>query len=176
MLWLLFNFYMKTKKCTKCLEEKPLTSEFFHRKKYYSDGFQSICKVCRNAYVKKWRNDNKEQIKIIDKKRNKIRYIKNKEEIIKKTTEYQKKNKEKIKITRKTHREKNPKQYKKYSDNQKSNRKKYRDELYDCYVKTQLIKKGFKNEDITDDLIETHKLIIKIKRYEKHQRITGKSN
>jgi len=42
---------MKTKKCTKCGIEKPLTAEYYYRNASRASGFQSCCKVCRkNSY------------------------------------------------------------------------------------------------------------------------------
>ena len=44
-----------TKKCTKCGESRNRTE--FHKHKHTSDGLQSQCKVCNNAYQKKRRED-----------------------------------------------------------------------------------------------------------------------
>ena len=44
---------MKTKTCTKCNIEKPLNREHFHW--YYgTQRWYSQCKLCKNAYSKKW--------------------------------------------------------------------------------------------------------------------------
>jgi hypothetical protein len=47
---------MNTKTCTKCKEEKPLTS--FHKKSGTYDGLQQRCKTCRNEDKQKYRKDN----------------------------------------------------------------------------------------------------------------------
>ena len=36
------------KKCSKCGEQKPATSEFFHIRKESSDGWNAMCRLCRN--------------------------------------------------------------------------------------------------------------------------------
>lgn len=41
--------------------------------------------------------------------------------------------------------------------------------LTDAYMKKHLLKLGYNKEDFTTDLIDTHRQIIKIKRYAKHQ-------
>jgi hypothetical protein len=162
---------MITKICNKCGEEKELTKEFFFTSKY-NDGFVARCKICRNADAKKWKKYNAEKMKILSKISAHKTYLKYKDKIIKKSTEYNKKNKDKLKITRKKHRDNNPEQYKGYYINQKGNKQKYRDKLYDSYIKAKLYRKGFKYKDITDELIETQRIITKIKRHEKHKRIT----
>jgi hypothetical protein len=48
------------KKCTKCGEEKPATTEYFPR---FRDGLNTRCKVCKNEYAKKWRVRNDDHIK-----------------------------------------------------------------------------------------------------------------
>lgn len=39
-----------TKKCTKCGEEKPATTEFFHAQKIGLYGVRSVCKICRTKH------------------------------------------------------------------------------------------------------------------------------
>ena len=39
------------KRCSKCLELKPATPEFFHRNASTPDGLYPYCKPCRNAYA-----------------------------------------------------------------------------------------------------------------------------
>lgn len=39
-----------TKRCTKCGEEKPATTEYFHRSKLGRYGLRSACKLCAHAY------------------------------------------------------------------------------------------------------------------------------
>jgi len=37
-------------RCQECGEERPRTTEFWHRDKECADGFRSVCKICRNKY------------------------------------------------------------------------------------------------------------------------------
>lgn len=53
---------MKTKICTKCGVEKGLDE--FHNDQCRKDGKVSHCKKCISLYTKKYRNENKESIKI----------------------------------------------------------------------------------------------------------------
>lgn len=46
---------MERKKCSKCKEEKPLTSEFFYRSRKSKNGFKSRCKDCQRVDNRKWR-------------------------------------------------------------------------------------------------------------------------
>ncbi|HAI41575.1 MAG TPA: hypothetical protein DCM40_27410, partial [Maribacter sp.] len=51
---------MKTKKCTKCKIEKPLTE--FHKDKYRKDGHSPRCKTCKAQYSAQHYAENKEKI------------------------------------------------------------------------------------------------------------------
>ncbi len=44
--------HVALKRCTKCGEEKPATTEFFHRDKRMKDGLRTMCKVCKNKEQK----------------------------------------------------------------------------------------------------------------------------
>jgi len=64
------------KKCTKCGESKPITSEYFGNDKDTRDGFQYQCKICTSLYRKAYREKNKETInekKRIDWHKSKVR-------------------------------------------------------------------------------------------------------
>ena len=52
---------MKTRKCTKCGEEKPETTEYFHRAKSCRGGLHTICKVCRYKAYRRWGAENPEK-------------------------------------------------------------------------------------------------------------------
>jgi len=54
------------KQCSKCGEEKPATSKFFHRKSASSDGLCSQCCVCVVARVARWRETNVERKRASD--------------------------------------------------------------------------------------------------------------
>lgn len=87
----------KAKACNKCGQEKPLTSEYWHKNKYRKDGFQGECKVCRNNANKLYRLENKEYYNSW-RKNNKGYFDKyqkeNKEKISQQKSAYYKKNKE----------------------------------------------------------------------------------
>jgi hypothetical protein len=69
------------KKCSKCGEEKPLTSEYFYKQK---NSLTSRCKLCINEDRKKsYKNK-----KLETRKKQKEYYYNNKEKIIKKQKEY----------------------------------------------------------------------------------------
>jgi len=59
---------MDTKICTKCGEEKPATTEYFHRCKYSRCGLLTYCKVCRKKQTQKWQKENSEKIRLRQKK------------------------------------------------------------------------------------------------------------
>lgn len=50
------------KRCTKCQEEKPATSEFFYRNKYTKDGFYHRCKGCHS---KEWKSKHPKTEKVV---------------------------------------------------------------------------------------------------------------
>lgn len=49
----------KTKKCSKCELEYPLTTEYFAIKRNNKDGFHGQCKKCVSEYNKQYRKENK---------------------------------------------------------------------------------------------------------------------
>ena len=161
--------------CKVCGIDK-IDSEFRKQRK--------TCKVCEKEYNKKWCANNKDKVRVHSKNSRKKRiekdkvlkhdwYIKNKEKLLVKNSEYMKglpkdirskyqntyynKNKKNINDRQKNDRKKNPEKFAKRAH-------KYVDELADCYVKRNLANKGFDRELITDDIIETQRLIIKTKR------------
>jgi hypothetical protein len=52
---------MLFKVCTKCGVEKPITD--FYKQKGHSTGYRSVCKVCVAEYNKRYKTDNKEELK-----------------------------------------------------------------------------------------------------------------
>lgn len=116
---------METKTCNKCGEDKPLTNEFFQKRKTSKDGFRNECKECMKTLRKKYYNDNKEQI--INKntqyrkrnwdehtKRRKEYEQKNKEILAEKRRRYNLENKEIVAKRKKEYAEKNKEKYSKY--------------------------------------------------------------
>jgi len=80
------------KKCTKCGEELPLTSEYFSLCKIKKSGLSGDCKGCRAKYSKIYWQENKELL--CSKK--KIYWQENKEDFARKQKIYRQENKEKI--------------------------------------------------------------------------------
>jgi len=144
---------MKT--CSFCSLEKEYY--LFVKEKRNKDGIGNKCLSCKNE------------------KRNLERAI-NPIKIRQKEKDYKSKNKDKVSEWRKKCVAKNPDLY-------KSHRKKYteknhslilkrskdcaiiaKNELKDSYIKSDLVKLGFKKEQITKELIELKRVIIKTKR------------
>lgn len=73
------------KKCSKCGEEKPMTTEYFQRENKNKTGFMSSCKECRKKY---W-NDNRDRL-------------------LERKTIYTKKNRDKIRLKQKLYRKEHP--------------------------------------------------------------------
>lgn len=95
---------IKTKKCTKCGKEFPLTPLYFHCKNKSKGGFVSRCKVCISRQGVQYRKEN------IDKSRayGKEYYKNNKEKVLACHAKYRQVNSEKIRIANKKYRKANP--------------------------------------------------------------------
>ena len=59
---------MKTRVCTKCGEEKPETAEYFYRHKRSRGGLYTTCKVCHDKKARKWRSENPEKARVINRR------------------------------------------------------------------------------------------------------------
>jgi len=102
-------------------------------------------------------------------------YERNKETILSKVREYREVNKEKINSRNKAYSKKNRLKLSKITKEwHRSNPDKIKayksaavEELKASYIKSSLIISGFPKESITNELIETKRLIIKTKRYVK---------
>lgn len=97
----------KMKTCSKCKEEKPLTTEYFSTRKDSMDGFRGVCKDCRSEHGAKYYKENKKYIaerrkkhreenKEYYKERNKVYYKENKEYLIERNIKYYEENKESV--------------------------------------------------------------------------------
>jgi hypothetical protein len=73
------------KKCNYCKQEKPY--EFFYKRKQSLDGYDWICKKCKNEKYKKYYNSEKRMAE----------YERNRDTYLQKGKEYREKNKEKCK-------------------------------------------------------------------------------
>ena len=81
---------MKTKICSKCKQEKPVTD--FYRNKWCPDGYYYQCKVCKSEYSKAYRQKNLACTRAWWKKSAR----KNKDHIREKDKEYRRANQERI--------------------------------------------------------------------------------
>ena len=103
---------IKTKVCTKCGEEKPETTEYFHRHKSCRAGLSTICKECKNKAVIRWRAENPEKVR--EKAREAVRRwrAKNPEKAMEKAREadrrWKSKNPEKVRETYRRWKSENP--------------------------------------------------------------------
>ena len=153
-----------TKTCGKCGEEKPLTSQYWHKNKRSSDGFKSSCKSCiqvqsRNR-MRKIRKENPDYSK------NNMKKFRENNPDYNKTylKEWRKKNPENVKKSRQKWLENNPeyrKEYVKnnkeriYAINQKAHKKKWKNnEVYRLRIRTRdLVNKCF----LTNNTVKTSK-------------------
>jgi len=173
---------MKT--CSKCKVKKDL--EDFNNFKSSKDGKYPSCKKCvslsrrlsdedkkiRNEKIRLDRLENPEKYREREK-----RWVKKNAEKAKKSSDnYYKRNRDNILLRKKQHRCKNLTEYKdrakryrllnkqKESDRQLNYRRNQREILSNQYVKKCLKRSGFHCDEITTELIETKREIIKINR------------
>jgi len=52
---------MVTKRCARCEEEKPATTEFFYSAKRGRHGLGGYCKVCAKVSAREWNKDNRDR-------------------------------------------------------------------------------------------------------------------
>ena len=130
------------KRCTKCGETLPATTEYFYKHKNGKYGLESICKKCKSERHKQWREDNKD--KILG-QRNQY-YKQWREDNKDKIKQYYEDNKDKIAEQHKQwyedNRDKRLEQQKKYYENNKDKIAEYSKQYY---------------EDNKDKIAEQHK-------------------
>jgi hypothetical protein len=85
------------KKCSKCGEDKPATTEYFSKHKRSKYGLRNECKECDKIYKKQYKENNLAKYKELKKQCAYRYYNKNKTLILEKTKAYAKVNAEKIK-------------------------------------------------------------------------------
>jgi len=177
---------VKTKVCSKCGEEKPLTEEFWSFRKE-QNCYHTICKKCKTDITRQWRikrpdkykqqmikyresnydriscyrskyyQDNKERITFY----NHEHYLKNKDIICLRNGEYIKKHPEIKKKSRTNYITRHSDRLKVF---QKNSQLKAMHELSDGYVKALMRAHNgsIKNEDITPEMIELKRVQIQL--------------
>ena len=145
----------QSKRCTKCDEDKSLEHYSKHLKCRL--GISNICKICQREKTKQWRIENPEKLK----KLSKTYSIKHKDKLKAKRAERYAQNPEKLKLRAEKWRIANFEHFMQASKEGKRNRRKF---LADSYIRDRLIQNGFPKEQITPELIEVQRLIIKTKR------------
>jgi hypothetical protein len=111
------------KTCSKCGEEKPLTTEYFAKDKKNKSGLSYRCKLCANIHAKEYRENNLEKAKssnLLSQKLNR-----------KKRTEQQRR-------WRQNNKEKSLQYSKKYQSKNLNKMKKYRNEYVKNRYKTDI--------------------------------------
>ena len=124
--------------CKKCGTEKDI--ELFTKNKKCILGISFSCKICSNIINKKY-----------------IRTPESKEKRKERWGAYYKKHIGNVLLRNKNHRKNNKELYRRHSQQNALN-------LSDSYVKNNLINLGWNKKDITQDIIEVKRLIIKTKR------------
>lgn len=59
------------KRCTKCSNQYPATTEYFHKDTKAIDGLRTICVACRSIYSRQYRKENAERRNEYDRRRRK---------------------------------------------------------------------------------------------------------
>lgn len=90
---------MTTKTCAKCGEEKPLDG--FHKDKSKRGGRNSRCKECVSEYDRRYREENREEMR----ERSRRYKHKNREKVLEQKRRYREKNREKIREKNRIYRE-----------------------------------------------------------------------
>ena len=99
-----------TKRCSKCQEEKPATSEFFYKEKKGKYGLRARCKECVLQERKDYHKENKDKILA----RKKVYQQENAERIAEYQKQYRKDNKERMLQLNREWRENNQERYQEY--------------------------------------------------------------
>ena len=146
---------METKICSKCKEGKPLSE--FYTNKNYSTGYATYCKKCSRIAAKEWREKNKERAKEISQNWNKANKEKALEQNKKRVRKWRSNNREKANAAVREYKKKNP-------EKTKAEARRGRVNCCHSYIKTALKNQGFIDSQITPDVIEEKRNIIKTTR------------
>lgn len=146
------------KVCSRCKENKSI--ENYCKRKNSKDGYQGLCKKCRNGDSKKSKINKiytTEEI-ILEKIRRRNYYLDNKDEILIKCKEFRENNKDYTKSYKKMYYSKNREKLIKYSTDFHLNRMK-NDTLYKfganirCLIKNSIKNKGYKKNTKTEKIL-----------------------
>lgn len=96
------------KRCIKCEQEFPATTEYFHPRHDSPDGLRNNCRVCQNAKSKKYHQGNIDAIHEYDR----AYYQANHERLLEKQRRYEERNRDRARERSKQYRLKNPSKYK----------------------------------------------------------------
>ena len=146
---------METKRCSKCGERKPLSE--FYTDISQSNGHASYCKKCNLIAAKEWREKNKERAKELRQNWNKANKEKVLEQNKKRCKKWRSNNREKANAKSREYKKKNPEKI-------KAGEKRRVENCSPCYIKSKLKIQGFIDNQITPDVIEEKRNIIKVKR------------
>ena len=158
---------METKICPKCREEKPLGE--FYKDVSQSSGRATYCKKCSLIAAKEWREKNKERAKETRQnwnKANKERAKETRQNWIKKWRSNND-NREKANAVQRKYNKKN-------SEKINAGKRRGRENCSTYYIKSTLKTQGFIDNQITPDIIEEKRNIIKVIRLIKQ--IKNKTN
>lgn len=161
----------KKRQCKECLDVKNISD--FYKRKNGIYGINRRCKECLSIYKKKyrvknrnnliekekqWRDSNPEKLRRYEKKWKQL----NPEKLKIKQQKFRKKYRQKLRIKSANRRNKNLSKHRKMS---REYHVKIAKNLNDVYIKRLITKRSsLKPDDITEDLIKTKRLIIKLKR------------
>ena len=148
---------MELKRCSKCSEEKPLSD--FYKDENRPSGYATYCKKCSLIAAKEWREKNKERVKELRRNWNEENKLTVLEQNKKRTKKWRsnKDNREKANAANREYKKKNPEKVNAGARRRIKN-------CSPCYIKSKLKIQGFIDNQITSDIIEEKRNIIKVKR------------
>lgn len=121
----------KTKICSECKVEKPMTKEYFYTRKISKDGFRNQCKTCVIERSNNYYEDNKEEVI----ERVAEYYKNNTEKVIDYNKRYYGENKERISKRDKLYYENNRDYYQQYRDDNKEYKTQWKKENRNHLIK-----------------------------------------
>lgn len=95
---------VEKKRCTKCGEEYPATTEYFHRDAGRKDGLHAYCKACSCEQARRWHANHREE----HRERSRRYYEVNKESMKERARRWREANSERVRENNRRWREANP--------------------------------------------------------------------